>query len=300
MNTKCGFVAIIGRPNVGKSTLLNKIIGEKISITSRKQQTTRHAVLGIKTILDTQIIYVDTPGLYGNLKVATEGSALQRHMRKAAYQAMKDVDVVIFMVEGLIFGEAEERILQRLQQLSCPIILVINKIDKVIPKENLLPHLENLKKKMKFAALVPLSARRGTNVDALEKEISALLPENSFFYLPEQVTDKNEIFRAAEIIREKLIKALGQELPYATAVTIERFAIEEKVLRISATIFVERQGQKLIIIGKHGERLKKIGTWARQELENIFGQKVFLELWVKVKEKWREDEIALKNLGYGA
>lgn len=295
---KCGFVAIIGRPNVGKSTLLNKIIGEKISITSRKQQTTRHAVLGIKTIDDAQIIYVDTPGLYGNLKAAAIGSTLQRRMTRAAYQAMKDVDVVIFMVEDLIFGDAEERILQHLQELSCPIILVINKIDKITPKEKLLPHLAELQKKMNFAAIVPLSAKRGTYVEQLEKEIIGRLPENDFFYSPEQITDRSDVFRAAEIIREKLIKALGQELPYVTAVNIERFEVKDKVLHINAIIYVERQGQKIIIIGKKGERLKKIGTWARQELESIFDRKVFLQLWIKVKENWREDEMALKTLGY--
>jgi len=298
--TLCGYVAIIGRPNVGKSTLLNKLIGQKVSITSRKPQTTRHKILGIKTSADKQIVYVDTPGLHKIVK--GQNSELNRYMNKSAYQAIDEVDVVIFVVEGTIWREEDEWVLSKISNTKVPVILAINKTDDVAAKERLLPHIDELSKKMQFFAILPISARKGTNLSQLEKTIVSLLPQSPFFYYPDQVTDRTEQFRVAEIIREKLVKLLGQELPYTTSVVIEVFKQEEekgkKMMRISAVIFVERVGQKIIVIGEKGERLKRIGTLARHEIENILGKKVFLELWVKVKSRWTEDARALKNFGY--
>jgi GTP-binding protein Era len=291
--TKCGYVAIIGRPNVGKSTLLNKILGKKISIISRKPQTTRDRILGIKTERNIQAIYVDTPGLHKG-----EKRALNRFMNREAYSAMKDVDVVVLMVEGLAWEQEDDWILQKISQLSCPVILVVNKADKIIPKERLLPQIEKLSKKMHFVAIIPMVAKKGTNVGNLEAEVAKLLPSNPFFFSAEQVTDRQDQFLASEIIREKLIKFLGQEIPYATAVRIDHFAIKNKILHIAATIFVEKDGQKAIIIGKGGEKLKHIGTLARQELESFFGCQVFLQLWVKVKSGWTESDESLKRMGY--
>lgn len=292
----CGYVAIIGRPNVGKSTLLNKIIGQKISITSRKPQTTRHKILGIKSSENEQIIYVDTPGLHKTDKVAH--NALNRYMNKAAYQAIGEVDVIIFVIEGTVWKEEDDWILRKISLLKIPVILAINKTDEVVPRARLLPHIEQLSKKMQFAAIVPISAHKGTNLDKLEKTIVSLLPQGPFLYLPEQITDRPEKFRVAEIIREKLVKLLGQELPYSTTVAVELFKQEKGLVHISAVIFVERIGQKIIVIGTKGDKLKRIGTLARQELEKILKQKVFLELWVKVKSRWTDDEKALKTFGY--
>lgn len=291
--TVCGYVALIGRPNVGKSTLLNRLMGQKISITSRKPQTTRHKILGIKTQGNTQVVYVDTPGLHK--MDSGQKSALNRYMNRAAYQSMKEVDVVVFVVEGTVWREEDEWILHKISHLTCPIILAINKADQVVPKERLLPYIEEVSKKMQFATILPISARKGTNLRQLESVIEKMLPANPFFYLSDQVTDQSEQLRAAEIIREKLVKTLGQELPYQSLVLIEKFHYDEKLLRINAVILVERPGQKVIVIGKGGNRLKHIGSLARQELEKIFGQKVFLGLWVKVKSQWTNDERVVKN-----
>lgn len=294
--THCGYVAIIGRPNVGKSTLLNRAIGQKISITSRKPQTTRHKILGIKTAANAQIIYVDTPGLHQKQKSCDH--VINHYMNKTVYQTLRDVDIVLFMVQGTTWTKEDEWIANKISKLECPVILVINKVDQVVPKERLLPHLEALNKKLNFVATFPISARRGTNVEELENAIIKLLPLSPFLYFPEQVTDRSETFRAAEIVREKLIKALGQELPYATSVEIEKFetpAEQKNVLHISAIIFVEREGQKTIVIGKHGESLKRIGSAARIDLEKLFGKKVFLQLWVKVKENWTNNERVLRE-----
>lgn len=290
-STKCGYVAIVGRPNVGKSTLLNKILGKKISITSRKPQTTRNRILGVKTVANIQTIYVDTPGLHKG-----EKRAINRFMNREAYSAMKDVDVVIFVVEGVDWEAEDEWILQKISKLNCPVILVINKVDRIVPREKLLPQVEKLGVKMKFSSIVPLSAKKGINVDDLELEVAKLLPINPFFFSEGQLTDRQDQFLAAEVIREKLIKFLGQELPYSTAVRIDHFAVKAGVLRISATIFVEKDGQKAIIIGKGGEKLKHMATLARMELETFFGHKVYLQLWVKVKANWTESEESVKAI----
>jgi GTP-binding protein Era len=292
-NTRSGYVAIVGRPNVGKSTLLNRILAEKISITSRKSQTTRHRILGIKTIGPLQIIYVDTPGMH--LK---QQRALNRHMNKAAANALHDVDVVIFVVDSLRWTEEDEWVMKLLFKVSKPIILAVNKTDTVAEKGQLLPHLKALSEKFKFQDIVPISARKGTNVDVLQEVVMKLLPEGPHYFPEEMSTDRGTGFRAAELIREKLIRILGEELPYSTTVEIESFKEEGRLQTIHAIIWVEREGQKPIVIGVQGARLKEIGTRARLDMEKLFGKKIHLKLWVKVRDGWSNDERALASLGY--
>ena len=290
---RCGYVAIIGRPNVGKSTLLNKIIAHKISITAAKPQTTRHQISGIKTFANTQVIYVDTPGVHSK-----QQRLLNRCMNKLALKTMNGVDVVLFMTEGVAWTTEDEHILGYLKTISCPVILAINKVDKIDNKEKLLPYIEELNKKMSFAKIIPISASQGTGIDVLEKALIEFMPVASFLFPTKQITDRNDKFLAAEIIREKIIRFLGQELPYATTVIVDEFEHKTNTLRISATIFVEREGQKVIIIGKKGVGLKKIGTLARKDMEQLFHRKVFLTLWVKVKQSWSDDQRMLEQLGY--
>lgn len=292
--THSGYIAILGRPNVGKSTLVNQILGKKISITADKAQTTRHKILGIKTVGTYQVIYVDTPGIHQKA-----GNKLNAYMNKAAFSTLNDVDVIIFMVVGTVWHDEDEFILEALSQISTPVILAINKVDLVLQKEKLLSYIAKISNKFKFFAVVPLSAKKGTNVAALEQEVKKLLPENPFFFPAEQETDRDNKFLAAEIIREKLTRLLGQELPYAVSVMIDSMELKENLLTISATIYVERRGQKIIIIGKGGEVLKKVGTMARCDMEKLFSCKVFLRLWVKVKAKWTSDDKLLSYLGYG-
>tara|TARA_R110002072_G_scaffold43340_15_gene121839 strand:+ start:6183 stop:7091 length:909 start_codon:yes stop_codon:yes gene_type:complete len=290
---RCGYVAIVGRPNVGKSTLLNHILGQKISITSRKPQTTRHQVLGIKTEGNHQIIFVDTPGLHLNA-----GKAINRFMNRAASSAIRDVDLIVFVVDRTAWTEEDAIVLEQIQQVGLPTLLVINKVDLLAEKEELLPHLEVLAAKADFAAILPVSALRQHNVQALEEQILALLPESEHFFPEDQITDRSQRFLAAEIVREKIMRQLGDELPYAITVQIEEFAQEGEVLHIAAVIFVERNGQKRILIGEKGARLRSIGSDARRDMESLFDSKVMLRLWVKVKSGWSDDERALRSLGY--
>lgn len=290
---RCGYVAIVGRPNVGKSTLLNHILGQKISITSRKPQTTRHQVLGIKTEDDHQIIFVDTPGLH---KEAPR--AINRYMNRAASSAIRDVDLVLFLVDRTAWTDEDEMVLEHVVRSGLPAILVVNKVDLLDDKAVLLPHLQALAGKADFAAIIPLSALRQHNVAELEREILPYLPESEHFYPEDQVTDRSMRFLAAEIVREKIMRQLGDELPYAVAVEIEEFAEEGEVLHIAALILTERKGQKKIIIGEKGSRLRSIGSEARRDMERLFDSKVMLRLWVKVKSGWSDDERALRSLGY--
>ncbi len=291
--SRCGYVAIVGRPNVGKSTLLNHMLGQKISITSRKPQTTRNNVLGIKTEGQAQIIFVDTPGLHAN-----QPRAINRYMNRAASSAMKDVDLVIFVVDKLAWTEEDERVARQLESAACPIILAVNKIDQLDDKELLLPHLQQLAQKLKVDEIIPLSALRDTNLDRLEALILERLPEAVHLFPDDQITDRSSRFMAAEIVREKITRQLGDELPYQMAVEIEEFIHEGHLITISALILVERQGQKKILIGDKGERIKLIGQQARIDMENLFDTKVMLNLWVKVKSGWSDDERALRSLGY--
>ena len=290
---RCGYVAIVGRPNVGKSTLLNHILGQKISITSRKPQTTRHQVLGIKTEDQHQIIFVDTPGLHKDA-----GKAINRYMNRAASAAIKDVDLVVFVVDRTAWTEEDAMVLEQIQRAGLPTMLVVNKVDLLADKAELLPHLQVLADKGDFAAILPVSALHKHNVAELEAEILKLLPESRHFFPEDQITDRSQRFLAAEIVREKIMRQLGDELPYAIAVEIEEFAQEGAVLHISAVIFVERKGQKKILIGEKGSRLRSIGTDARRDMELLFDSKVMLRLWVKVKSGWSDDERALRSLGY--
>lgn len=291
---KSGYVAIIGRPNVGKSTLINRVLGQKLCITSRRPQTTRHRILGIKTEENSQLIYVDTPGLHIDGK-----RAMNRYLNRAAASSIDDVDVILFVVDGLNWTEEDEQVLERLKSnANSPVILVLNKIDKLSDKDMLLPHIERLVKKYDFAKVLPISARKGLNVDELETEVKQFVPEGELIFPEDQFTDRSSRFLAAELVREKLFRMLGQELPYSLTVEIEQYKQEDKLLRIGAVIYVERGGQKAIVIGKKGELLKAVGREARIEMETLFESKVFLELWVKVRDGWSDNERMLKNLGY--
>ena len=291
--TRCGYVAIVGRPNVGKSTLLNHILGQKLAITSRKPQTTRHNMLGIKTEGSVQAVYVDTPVLHKNGE-----KALNRYMNKTASAALKDVDVVIFVVERTRWTEEDQMVLERIQYVQGPVIVAINKTDRIEDKSELMPHLEWLQQQLPNAIIVPISAQHGHNIEALEQQVENHLPESEHFFPEDQITDRSSRFLAAELIREKIMRQLGAELPYQITVEIEEFKQEERVLHIHGLILVERDGQKKIIIGDKGERIKRIGQDARKDMETMFDSKVMLNLWVKVKGGWSDDERALRSLGY--
>ena len=289
----CGYVALVGRPNVGKSTLLNRILGMKISIVSRKPQTTRHRILGVNTTEAGQIIYVDTPGIHGRAE-----KALNRYLNRAAGTALADVDVIVFVVECGKWTDDDQLVLDKVKAAGKPVILVANKIDKLHDKADALPVLDELSRRMDFHAVIPLSASRGFNVEALEREIVGLLPKGPALFPEEQVTDRSQQFLVAELVREQLMNALGQEVPYSATVEVEEFTVEQGLTRIGALIWVERPSQKAIIIGRGGERLKLIGQRARREIETMVGQKVFLRLWVKVRQGWADDERALRSLGF--
>lgn len=290
---RCGFVAIVGRPNVGKSTLLNHMLGQKVSITSRKPQTTRNNVQGIKTEGGNQIIFVDTPGLH-----LGQSKAINRYMNRSASTAIKDVDLVIFMVDRLVWTDEDEMVAQQVQRVKCPVVVAINKIDQVDNKDELLPHLKFLAERLPQAEIMPLSALRNTNLERLEAVILENLPEGDALYPEDQLTDRSSRFMAAELVREKITRQLGDELPYQIAVEVEEFVQTGKVLHISALILVEREGQKRILIGDKGDRIKQIGQQARIDMESLFDTKVMLKLWVKVKSGWSDDERALRSLGY--
>jgi len=290
---RCGHVAIIGRPNVGKSTLVNRLVGHKFSITSRKAQTTRHRLLGIKSGAHAQIIYVDTPGLH-----AGAGRALNRYMNRAASGALVGVDVIVFVVEANHWDDGDSHVLDQLASAEAPVVVAVNKADRVSDKQILLPFIDELSRRGEFLAVVPISALRGTNTERLERVLIDALPAGPAVYDEEQFTDRSERFLAAEMVREKLTERLGQELPYRLSVEIEAFQRVENVLKIGAVIWVERSSQKGIVIGRQGRVLKAVGSEARKDMEALFEQKVFLELWVKIKEGWSNDEQALQRLGY--
>jgi GTPase len=291
---RCGYVALVGRPNVGKSTLLNGLLGQKISITSHRPQTTRHRILGIKTLEQAQIVYVDTPGMH-----ATGGKALNRVINRAAADTLHAVDVVAFVVEGVRWSDEDQWILDKLKNVGVPVILVVNKVDQLEDKARLLPQLQKLAGLHPFAEVVPLSALKRDNLDSFEQSVIRHLPEAPPLYPEDQITDRSERFLAAELVREKLFRKLGQEVPYGLTVEIERFEMEGNLRRIHALIWVGRDSHKAIVIGKGGALLKEVGAEARRDMERLFDGKVFLQLWVKVKEGWADDERALRSLGYG-
>ncbi len=291
--TRCGYVAVVGRPNVGKSTLLNHILGQKLAITSRKPQTTRHNMLGIKTEGAVQTVYVDTPGLHIGGK-----TALNRYMNRSAITALKDIDVAVFVVDRMRWTEEDEMVFERIKHLTCPLIIAVNKADRLEDKSQLLAHLEWLAEKLPNAQIVPMSALHGHNLDTLQSLVADFLPESEHFFPEDQITDRSSRFLAAELVREKIMRQLGAELPYQITVEIEEFKQEGRILHIHALILVERDGQKKIIIGEKGERIKRIGQEARKDMETMFGSKIMLNLWVKVKGGWSDDERALRSLGY--
>lgn len=292
--TYCGFIAIVGRPNVGKSTLLNKILGQKISITSRKAQTTRHRIVGIHTEGAYQAVYVDTPGLH-----IEEKRAINRLMNRAASSAIGDVDLIIFVVDSTHWNADDEMVLNKLRQARAPVVLAINKIDNVKNKDELLPFITELSGKFDFVEIIPISAQRGNNVHKLQEIVRKSLKQGIHHFPEDYVTDRSQRFMASEIIREKLMRFMGDELPYSVTVEIEQFKVNERgTYEINGLILVEREGQKKMVIGHGGQKIKTIGTEARADMERLFDNKVHLELWVKVKSGWADDERALRSLGY--
>jgi GTP-binding protein Era len=289
---RAGFVAIVGRPNVGKSTLLNRLVGEKVSITSRRPQTTRHHIIGIRSEPGAQLVFVDTPGFQ-----TRHLNALNRTLNRAVTRTLKEVDAVVFVVEALRYGPEDRQVLRLLPE-GVPALLAINKVDLVKDKPRLLPFIEQLAAEHRFAEIFPVCAEKGEQVDALAAALRGLLPEGPAMYAPEEITDRGERFLAAELIREKLFRLLGEEIPYATSVVVEKFEEEGNLRRIAASIIVDKAGQKAIVIGRGGGKLKEIASSARRDMERLFGGKVFLEVWVKVRSGWADDERALKSLGY--
>jgi GTP-binding protein Era len=290
----CGYVALVGRPNVGKSTLMNHLLGQKISITSRKPQTTRHRILGISTNAHGQAIYMDTPGMH-----ASEKRALNRHLNRTADSTLLGVEVVVWLIDSLAFQEYDEEIFKKLERAGLPVILAVNKVDRVKDRDEMLAFFELAQKRYPFEHIVPISALKRTNLEELETAIMALLPIRDNIYPEDQITDRSERFLAAEIVREKLTRRLGDELPYSLTVEIERYEDLPGISKIYAIIWVERDSQKNIVIGKEGEMLKKVGTDARFDIEKLIDKKVYLQLWVKVKSGWSDSERALQSLGFG-
>lgn len=289
---RCGTVAIVGRPNVGKSTLLNHLLGQKLSITSRKAQTTRHRLLGIHSTADAQFLFVDTPGFQQK-----HLNALNQTLNRTVRQVLSEVDVVLLVVEPMPLGQADRLVLQLLPRQT-PVILVVNKADLLRDKSSLLPLIEDLGTAFPFAAIVPVSARKNLQLDTLLAAIREHLPQQPAIYPDDALTDRNERFLAAELVREKVFRLLGDEVPYGVAVEIEKFEQQGELRRIHAAIIVSKDSQKPMLIGKGGERLKQISSEARQDMERLFGGKIWLEVWVKIKGGWADDERALKSLGY--
>lgn len=289
----CGYIALVGRPNVGKSTLLNCILEQKLSITSKKPQTTRHSILGIRTLGEYQFVYVDTPGIHkGNKK------AMNKLMNKTAISVLRDVDVIAFVVDGTHWEDEDEYVLALIKKAHVPCILVINKVDKIAEKEQLLPWIEQMRQKFEFAAIIPVSAKTGVQVDALQQQLIPYLPEGPHLFPDDQVTDRSVKFLCAELLREKVFRFCGQELPYSVTVEIESFKDEGTLVRIHALILVDKENHKRMIIGDKGQKLKEMATSARIDMEKMLDKKVFLQCWCKVKSGWSDDERLLKQLGY--
>jgi GTP-binding protein Era len=291
--SRFGYVAIVGQPNVGKSTLLNHLLGVKLSITADKQQTTRHQILGVNTLGATQIAYIDTPGLH--LK---ETKAMNTYLNRSARAAIFDVDLILFVVSALTFDKQDENVLSLIKKAERPTICVVNKVDQVKDKGRLLPYLESLSEKYAFETIFPLSAFDSFQVKEFEKTLFAYLPEGKHQFEDGTLTDRSDSFIASEILREKLTRYLSQELPYSLTVTIDLLTETEELLKIHATIWVEKQSQKPILLGAKGERMKKMATEARLDMETFFEKKVFLQCWVKVKDSWADSKVALDQLGY--
>ena len=293
MTSYCGYIALVGRPNVGKSTLLNRILHLKLSITSRKPQTTRHRILGIHSDQDHQFVYVDTPGIH-----EINQKAMNRMMNKTASSTLRDVDVIVFIIDGTKWTPQDEHVLNLIKNTNKPTLLIINKIDKITDKSTLLPWIEEMSTRYPFTAIIPLSAKTGTQVDTLQETIKPFLPEGPHLFADDQYTDRSTRFLCAELLREKIFRLCGEEIPYASNVEIESFKEEEKLIRIHALILVDKESHKRMIIGDKGQKLKEMATSARLDMEKLLGKKVFLQCWCKVKSGWADDERMLKQLGY--
>jgi len=291
-NFRCGYIAIVGRPNVGKSTLMNVLIGAKVSITSRKAQTTRHRITGIQTLADAQFIYVDTPGFQ-----TRHANALNKTLNKTVTNTLVSADVILYLIEAGTFGPADQQVIDLLPK-EIPCILVINKSDRVKDKAALMPFAQQIAAKHNFAAIVPVSAKLKFQLDSLQNEIKRFLPENQPIFGPDDITDRSEKFLASEIVREKLFRLVGDELPYTSTVLIEQFEQEGDLRRIFAAILVERDTHKSMVIGNKGARLKEVSTQSRLDMEKLFGGPVYLEIWVKVKSGWADNEAGLRAYGY--
>jgi GTPase len=294
---RCGLVAIVGRPNVGKSTLMNALVGQKVSITSRKAQTTRHRITGIRTAGNAQFVFVDTPGFQ-----TRHANALNKSLNKTVLGAVGDVDLVLFVVEAGRFGPADAKVLALLQP-GVPVLLVANKLDTVARRASLAPWLQEMQARHAFTEFMPMSAKNAKDIARLQEVCARFLPEQAWWYAEDELTDRSEKFLAGEIVREKLFRLTGDELPYTSTVVVDQFSEEKgktvsRMVRIAATIIVERDGHKAMVIGDKGERLKRIGTEARQELEKLLDAKVFIELWVKVRSGWADDEARVRSFGY--
>ncbi|ALN90728.1 MULTISPECIES: GTPase Era [Lysobacter] len=290
---RAGHVAVIGRPNVGKSTLVNALVGAKISIVSPRPQTTRHRLLGIATFPEGQLLLVDTPGIHREQK-----RAMNRMMNRAARGSLEGVDAALLVVRAGKWEDEDSLAFDALRGAGLPVVLVVNQVDRIADKTALLPYLAQVSEGREFAGVHPISALKRSGLEALVKTVMALLPEQEALYGEDEITDKSQRFLAGEMVREQVMRQLGEELPYATTVEIERFEVDGALLRIGAVIWVERDGQKAIVIGKGGTRLREIGAKARVQMEHLFGAKVFLETWVRVREGWSDDEAALRQLGY--
>ncbi len=294
MTNRCGYVAIVGRPNVGKSTLLNYLLGQKLAITSHKPQTTRHSILGIRSLDGGQILFVDTPGIHQRGE-----KALNRYLNRAAKAVLPDVDLILWVLEAGVWTDEDARVLEAVKQAGTPVMAAVNKVDKLKNKAELLPYLQELGERLPMLAMVPVSARSGDQLRNLEQEILKILPEGDNIFPDDQLSDRPESFFAAELLREQLTRRYAQELPYQLSVQIERFKEEGELYRINALVWVERPAQKAILLGKKGAAMKAAATEARKAMEKFFGCKVHLEVWIKVKDSWSSDEGALARLGYG-
>ncbi|MHB8346095.1 MAG: GTPase Era [Acidiferrobacterales bacterium] len=291
---RSGFVAVCGRPNVGKSTLVNRLVGQKISITSRRPQTTRHRILGIKTTTDSQLIYVDAPGVHQG-----GSGSMNKYLNRAASGSVEGVDCVLLVISAPGWSEEDEPALMLASRQGCPVMLVINKIDRLADRATLLPLIQESQKKMAFAEIIPVSARTGDNIPVLETAVMSHMPRHPAQFPADQVSDRSDRFMAGELVREQIFRSFGQEIPYAATVMIESFRREARLIRIEATILVEKEGQRAILIGADGARLKETGRRARLEMQKLFRSKVYLGLWIKVREGWSDDARVLRSLGYG-
>lgn len=291
---KSGYAALVGRPNVGKSTLLNRLLGQKMAITSHKPQTTRHRILGVKTADAGQVVYIDTPGMHQR-----GDKAMNRYLNRTAHASLQDVDVALFVCQALVWTNEDQRVLQAIADAKVKCIALVNKVDTVIPKEQLLPFLEELSARQRFDEIIPVSARSGSNVELLEDKVFEILPEGDLIFPEEQITDRPERFFAAELLREQIIRRYHNELPYSVTVDIEKFDVEsDGRYRIAAVVWVERESQKKILLGKQGTAMKEAATAARKQICDFFDVRVHLDVWIKVKKSWSSDEQSLAKLGY--